>query len=226
MKQGKWHQEGTDREYRLSVNGDWIFAVFPRAVSEYVHELQSLQREETDGGEDHIDGGEHESPPSDHEEKRECPHGSPVDTAFCYSVNQHDDSLEQPSDPRQFNFAAQHQEDTAARPQQNPVKFSVSNHHVKGVETAEKCFCQSVRHQCDGKTQKYLRVGKAGNLMKTSHHEGDTQKNVERDEKLSKHGKKERGLMLHHAFQLYFKKTKIKPNCFHTIFLLLPNRPV
>jgi len=62
--------------------------------------------------------------------------------------------------------------------------------------------------------------------MKTRHHEVDAQKYVKRDEKLSQHGEKERSLVLHHAFQLHFKKTKIKPYCFHKKFLLFLNRPV
>ncbi len=191
LKQCKRHQEGTDRKHRLSVNGDRVFSVFPCAVREYVHELQALQGEEADGGEDDIDGGKHESPSKDHEEKCERPHRSPDDTALCHSVNQHDGGLEEPSDPCQFDFAAQYQEDAAARPQQDSVKFSVSNHLVKGIETAEKCFRQSIRHQSDGKTQEYLRVGESLNLMKPFHHEGDAQKYVERDEKLPQYGEKE-----------------------------------
>ena len=77
LEQGKRHQEGADREHRLSVNGDRIFTVLPRAVREHVHELQPLQGEETDGGEDDIDSGKHEGPASDHENQREHPHRCP-----------------------------------------------------------------------------------------------------------------------------------------------------
>ena len=137
----KRHQEGADREHRLSVNGDRIFTVLPCAVREHVHELQPLQGEETDGGEDDIDSGKHEGPASDHENKRDTRIGVHR-MLLSPPVSQHDDSLEKPSDPCQFDLAAQYQEDTAARPQQDPVEFTVSNHQVEGIEAAEKCLRQ------------------------------------------------------------------------------------
>lgn len=103
------NHEGTYLQDSFAVNGDRVLSILPCAVRKHIHKFQPFYGKEADGGIDEEESAEDDGAANQHKKYRHNFGRRPAYAAYRKSVDEHDDSLQDASNPGKFNAAAQHQ---------------------------------------------------------------------------------------------------------------------
>ena len=99
--------ECTQLHNSFAINGDWILSVFPRAVCEDIHKFQSFYCKEADGCINQKKTTKDDRSSNQHKQHRYNFDRSPAHAAYCKSVNEHDQSLQDAPDTGKLDTAAE-----------------------------------------------------------------------------------------------------------------------
>lgn len=140
------HYKGTQEQNMPAVNADRIFSIFSGPVCENIHKFQPFHSEKADRSIDQEEAAKDHRAADQHQDDSQDFWKSPVYIADRKPPDEHDDSLQDASDPGKFYMAAQNLKNFISRTDHDAVKFSFFDYSTKHVKTSCKGFRQGKFH--------------------------------------------------------------------------------
>ena len=143
------------------------------AIGEDVYHFQPGGSKKGKGGSQDKDSSKQQSPPQDHEKKRQYPEKIPLHPGSSHRIGQQNKSLQQPAHTSEIHLACNHLKYRIPGANQNTVELTVAQHRGKTVKAAKEKLRQiELKQHCTVALQ-YLTVSKAFHRMKALKHKID-----------------------------------------------------